>query len=76
MGPKLMNCCRLEQAVHKEFGNMLKRIQTLEEGRVPAKEVKNGRIEGDKKRITRNEYQRLLNNFEMEGLWNLAIEKE
>ena len=35
----------------------------------------------DKKRITRNEYQRLVNKFEMEGcmaqkgLWNLAREK-
>ena len=65
----------------KEFSNMMKSIQTLEEGRVPAKEAKNGIIEGEKKRITREEYQRLLNNFEMEGLmsqkglWNLAKEK-
>ena len=41
---------------------------TLEEGRVPAKEAKNWRIEGEKKRIAREKYQRLLNNFEMEGL--------
>ena len=47
---------------------MLKRIQTLEKGRVPANGTKNWRIEGEKKRITRKEYQRLLNNFEMEGL--------
>ena len=40
MGPKLMNCCRLEQMGTKEFGKMLKRIQTLEEGRVPGKETK------------------------------------
>ena len=60
---------------------MMKRIQTLEEGRVPAKEAKNWRIEGEEKRITRKEYQRLLNNVEMEGLmaqkglWNLEKEK-
>ena len=36
MGPKLMNCCRLEQMDTKEFGKMVKRIQTLEEGSVPA----------------------------------------
>ena len=46
---------------------MMKRIQILEEGRVPAKEAKNWRIEGEKRRITRKEFQRLLNNFEMEG---------
>ena len=80
-GTKLTNCCRLEKMDDKEFGNMMKRIQILEEGRVPAKEVKNWRIEGEKKRITRKEFQRLLNNFEMEGsmaqkgLWNLAKEK-
>ena len=59
---------------------MMKRIQILEEGRVPAKEAENWRIEGAKKRITRKEYKRLVNNFEMEGLmaqkdlWNLAKE--
>ena len=66
MGPKLTNCCRPEQMDTKEFGKMVKRIQILEEGRVPAKEAKNWRIEGQKKRITRKEYKRLLNNFEME----------
>ena len=68
MGPKLVNCCRLEQMGTKEFGKMMKRIQTLEEGRVPVQEAKNWRIEGEKKRITRKEYQRLLTIFEMEGL--------
>ena len=68
MGPKVMNCCKPEQMGTKEFGRMLKRIQTLEEGRVPAKETKSWRIEGEKKRITRKEHQRLLNKFEMEGL--------
>ena len=46
---------------------MMKRIQTLEDVRVPAKEATNGRIEGQKRRITRKEYQRLVNKFEMEG---------
>ena len=64
-----------------EFGKMMKRIQPLEEGRVPDKEAKNWRTEGEKKSITRKEYKRLVNNFEMEGLmaqkglWNLAKEK-
>ena len=61
MGPKLMNCCVREQMGPKEFGRMMKRIQILEDGRVPAKETKNWMIEGEKKRITRKEYQRLLN---------------
>ena len=61
---------------------MLKRIQVLEDGRVPAKEARNWRIGGRKRRITRKEYRRLLlNKFETEGfmaqkgLWNLAGEK-
>ena len=37
----------------KNFGKMTKIIQILGEGRVPAKETKNWRIEGEKKRITR-----------------------
>ena len=81
MGPMLMNCCKLEQMGTKEFGKMLKSTQTLEEGGVPAKEAKTWRIEGQKKRTTRKEHQRLTNKFEMEGLtaqkglWNLAKEK-
>ena len=81
MGPNLVNCCRPEQMGTKEFGKMMRRIQILEDGIVPAKETKNWRIEGEKKRITRKAYQKLLNNFEMEGpmaqkgLWNLAKEK-
>ena len=81
MGPKLMNCCRPEQRDTKEFGKMVKGFQILEEGRVPTKEAKNWRIEGDKKRIKRIEFQRILNKFEMEsfmaqkGLWNFPREK-
>ena len=65
----------------KEFSKMMKRIQILEEGRVPATDAKNWRIECEKERITRTEYKRLSSNFEMEGfmaqkgLWNLAKEK-
>ena len=39
MGPKLMNCCKPEQVVTREYGKMLKRIQVLEQGRTPAKEL-------------------------------------
>ena len=49
MGPKLMNCCKPEQRSTKEFFKMMKRNQILEEVRVPAKETKNWRIEGEKK---------------------------
>ena len=73
MGPK--------QVGTKEYGKMIQRIQVLGNGRVPAKEARNWKIEGQKKRITRKEYQRLQKIFEMEGfmahkrLWNLATEK-
>ena len=52
MGPKLMNCCKPEQVGTKECGNMLKRIQVFEDGRIPAKEARSWRIEGQKNRIT------------------------
>ena len=67
MGPKLVNCCRPEQMGTKEFGKMMNRIQSLEEGRVPVTEAKNWRIDGEKKIISRKEYRRGFNNFEMEG---------
>ena len=78
MGPKLMNCCKPEQVGTKEHGKMLKLIRVLEDGRVPAKEARNRKIEGQNRRITRNEYQRLYIKLEMQGfmarkgLWNLA----
>ena len=53
---------------HKyEHGKMLKRIKVLEEGRLPAKEAKNWKIEGQKRRITRKEYRRLGNEFKTGG---------
>ena len=45
-----MNCCKPEQMGTKESGNMLKRIQVLEDGRVPAKEARSWRIEGAKEK--------------------------
>ena len=67
MGTKLMNCCKPEPLGSQGYGKMLKRIQVLEDGRVPAKEAGNWRIERQMRRITRRVYQRLLNKFEMEG---------
>ena len=67
-GAKTGECCRLEQMGNKEFGKMMNTIQTLEEGRVPVNQPKNWRTEGEKKRITRTEYHRLSDKFEMEGL--------
>ena len=68
MGPKLLNCCRPEQVSTKEYGKMLQRIQILEDGRAPAKEAKDWKIEGKKRSITRKEYRRQSNEFELEGL--------
>ena len=53
----------------KDFSKMMKRIQTLEEGRVPSKEAKNWSIEGEKKRIyEKGSIKRPRNTFEMEGV--------
>ena len=82
MGPKLTNSCKPEQVGTKEYGKILKRIQTLEDGRVPAKEAENRKIEGQKRRISRKENKILSNEFEMggfraqKGLWNLARERK
>ena len=75
-----MNCCKPEQVGTKEYGKMLKRIQVLEGGRIPAREARNWKSEGQKRRITRKEHRRLWNEFEVggfiaqKGLWNLARE--
>ena len=42
------------------YAKMLKIIQVLQGGRVPAKEARSWRIFGQTRRITRKEYQRLL----------------
>ena len=52
-GTKVNDCCRPEH-----MG-----LQTLEEGTASAKETNNWRIEGEKKRITREEYQRLFSSL-------------
>ena len=39
MGPKLINCCKRERMGTKEHGKILNRIQTLEDGGVPAMEA-------------------------------------
>ena len=81
MGPQFIHCCKPEQVGTKEYGKMLERVQILGDGRVPAKEARNWKIEGQKRRITRKEYRKLWNEFEAEGfkaqkgLWNVAREK-
>ena len=62
MGPQLMNCCKLEQVEHTRARQNVKTDPVLEDGRVPAKEAKTWKIEGQKK-ITRTEYQRLIEEF-------------
>ena len=70
MGPKLMNCGKPEQVGTKEHEKTL-----------PAKKARNWKIEGQKRRITREEHRRLWNEFETggfitkKGLWNVARKK-
>ena len=61
MGPKWINGCKPEQVGTKEHGKMLKPIQILGDGRVLAKEAKNCKIEGQRRRLTGKEWRRLLN---------------
>ena len=46
---------------------MLQRPQVLEDGRIVQRRHTIGKLMDKKRRITRKEYQRLLNKFEMEG---------
>ena len=52
---------------HKRAWTMLKRIEVLEDGRVPSNDAKHWKIKRQKRRITTKEYQRHLNKFGMEG---------
>ena len=76
------NGTEMDETAASRSGKMLKRIQILEDGRVPAKEATHWKIEGQKRRISRKEHQRLLNKFEMEGfiaqkeLCNLSKKKQ
>ena len=56
MVPKLTNCCQPEQVGTKERDMMLKRIQVLADGRVPAKVARGCKIEGQKRRIAWKEF--------------------
>ena len=48
MGPKFKNCCKWEHVGTKEYGKMFKRFHVLENGRVPAKDARDWKIEGQK----------------------------
>ena len=69
MGPMVMNCCPPEQVGTKEYGKMLKRIQVFEDGRVPAKEARSWRIEGQKRRITEKSIRGFETSLKWEVLW-------
>ena len=60
---------------------MIKRILILEDGRLPATEEKDSKIEAKERRITRKECKILINEYELaglmaqKGLWNFSREK-
>ena len=62
----------------KEYGKMLKRNLIFEEGRLPAKNARGWKIEGQKRRVTWKENKQLREEFEVggfmaqQGLWNIA----
>ena len=50
MRPKFTNFCKPEQVSTREYGKMLKRIRVLKDGKVPAMESRNWKIEGLKRK--------------------------
>ena len=63
MGPKLMNCCKPEQMGTKERGNIIQNSRRRQCASQGCKRLEDRRI---KEKITRKEYERLVNKFEME----------
>ena len=57
---------------HKRTWNMLKRIQVLEDGMVPAKEATYWKIEGQKRRIKRTKVFEAFEQFR-DGKFHVAI---
>ena len=58
MGPQLMNRCKSKKVCTEEHGKMLKtKFRFLEDCRIPATEARNWKIQGHKRRITREEYR-------------------
>ena len=77
-----MNWCKPEEVGTKEYGKRPKRIQILEDGRVFAKEARNWKIEGQKRRITRKKNTedcgtslKREDSWHKKGLWDLARER-
>ena len=69
MGPKLLNCCKLEHVGTKEYGNMTKQIQVLEDGRIPSESPRNWKIEGQKKKNHENRVSTFFLSLKWKVLW-------
>ena len=59
-GPKLINRCKPGDVVHE-------RILMLEQERVPAKSARGWKIAGQTRRVTKKEYKRLREEFDVGG---------
>ena len=64
---KCSGYAKAEQMGTKAYGKMLKMMQVLEDGRVPAKEARSSRIEGQREELREKSIRGFLNKFEMEG---------
>ena len=71
-GTKIDELLQAGASRHKRVRQDVERIQVLENGRILAREARNWEIEGQKRRITRKEIQKIV---AQKGLWNLAREK-
>ena len=68
--------CKPEQVGTKEHSKMLKRIRVLEDGRIPAEEARNWKIEGQNSWVTWEGCGRLWSGLmAQKGLRNVAREK-
>ena len=82
MGPKIAELLQARASGHQGIWEDVKTNSESEDDRGLAKEAKDWEIEGKKRRISRKEFSRLINEFELECcmaqtvLWNLARERE
>ena len=68
MGPKLMNHCKLEKVGTKGHGQMLRRIQVLEEGRFPAKEAREWKLKDEKEGLQEEKGENWM-SLRLEASW-------
>ena len=68
-----MNRCKPEQVGTKEHGELLKRVQVLEDGRIPAKRARNLKTEGQREKDYKKRIQETGTRSKREDSWHRKV---